>query len=82
MKTILKKYNSMSLMAKASVWFIICNIFLKGISVITMPIFTRLLSAEDYGTYSLYLSWFYFMTRFTSLNLYCGTYIYPQCRVS
>lgn len=74
MKTILKKYNSMSLMAKASVWFIICNIFLKGISVITMPIFTRLLSAEDYGTYSLYLSWFYFMTLFTSLNLYCGAF--------
>ena len=68
------KYKRLSLVGKASIWFIICNILLKGISVISVPIFTRLLSTEEYGTYSLYNSWFNILTIFTSLNLYFGVF--------
>lgn len=71
---ILKKYRNMSIPAKAAIWFVVCNILQKGISVITVPIFTRLLSTEEYGIYSLYLSWLNIITIFTSLNLYYGVF--------
>ena len=66
------KYKSMSVQAKAAIWFVVCSCLQKGISFITVPIFTRLLTTEEYGTYSLYLSWLQILTIITSLNLYNG----------
>lgn len=42
--------------------------------MITVPIFTRLLSTDEYGIYSIYLSWLNILTVFTSLNLYYGVF--------
>lgn len=64
----------MGIAAKAGIWFIFCNLMTKGISTITVPIFTRLLTTEEYGTYSIYLSWLNIFTIITSLNLYYGAY--------
>lgn len=74
MGKLLKKYNNLSVMSRASLWFVFCNLMMKGISVITVPIFTRLLTTEEYGMYSLYLSWFNILTIFTSLYLYYGVF--------
>ena len=74
MKQLLKKYKTMGTVAKAGIWFVFCNIMTKGISTITVPIFTRLLTTEEYGTYSIYLSWLNIFTIVTSLNLYYGVY--------
>ena len=46
---IVNKYKQMSLPAKAAIWFTICNFVLKGISFISGPIFTRVLSTDEYG---------------------------------
>lgn len=46
----------------------------KGISFITVPIFTRLMSTEEYGTYTVYLSWLQILTIMTSLYLFNGVY--------
>ena len=51
-KTLINKYRELSEGIKASLWFMICNIFQKAVSLITIPIFTRLLTAEEYGSYS------------------------------
>ncbi len=67
-----KKYDSMSIQAKAAAWFVFCSFLQKGISFITVPIFTRLLSTEEYGTYSLYISWLQILTIITTLNLSYG----------
>ncbi len=67
-----KKYKMVSVQAKASIWFVFCSFLQKGISFITVPIFTRLLTTEEYGTYSLYLSWLQIITIITSLNLFNG----------
>ena len=67
-----KFYNNMSIATKAALWFVFCNIMQKGISTITVPLFTRLLTTAEYGTYSLYISWFNILTIVTSLNLYYG----------
>lgn len=74
MKKLIEKYKRLGVTARASVWFVFCNLMMKGISVLTVPLFTRLLTTEQYGTYSLYLSWFNILTIFTSLNLYYGVF--------
>ena len=74
MEKLLKKYKDLSIVAKASIWFVLCNILQKGIMTITVPLFTRLLTTAEYGTYSLYLSWFNILTIFASLNLYYGAF--------
>ena len=51
------KYIGMSVPVKAALWFTVCNFLQRGISMITTPIFTRMLSTGEYGLYSTYLSW-------------------------
>lgn len=67
-------YENMGIAAKAAIWFVFCNFMQKGISTITVPIFTRLMTTAEYGTYSLYISWFNILTIVTSLNLYYGVF--------
>ncbi|MTV96675.1 oligosaccharide flippase family protein, partial [Streptococcus pneumoniae] len=74
MKKILNKYYSLSNPVKASIWFTICNVLQKGISMITVPIFTRLLTTEQYGVYSVYQSWYSIIGVFATLNLYYGVF--------
>jgi len=71
---ITSKYRSLSVQAKAALWFTICSFLQKGISFITVPIFTRLMSTEEYGTYTVYLSWLQILTIMTSLYLFNGVY--------
>lgn len=68
-KNLISKYQKMSAPVKASFWFVVCSFIQKGISFITVPLFTRLMSAEQYGLYSLYLSWDSIIIIFTTLNL-------------
>ena len=68
------KYNNLSVQAKAVIWFTLCNIIQKGISTITVPLFTRLMTTEQYGMYTVYLSWQSILLVFTSLNLYYGVF--------
>ena len=74
MYKLLAKFETMSTQAKAAFCFTFCSILQKGISMITVPIFTRLLSTDEYGVYSIYLSWLNILTVFTSLNLYYGVF--------
>lgn len=54
---LINKYRSMSVQVKAGIWFFICNVIQKGIGVITTPIFTRLMTTDQYGIYTVYQSW-------------------------
>lgn len=74
MNKIYSKYKSLSIPVKAGLWYTICNFMQRGISIITSPIFTRILTTEEYGTYSVYLSWLNILSIFTSLNLYYGVF--------
>lgn len=64
-----KKYNNLSIIAKASLWFMFCGIIQKGISVLTTPIFTRLLSTTQYGQFSIFNSWLQIFTIITTFRL-------------
>ena len=74
MSFLLKKNYSfikkMSPAVKASFLFTVCSIFQKGISFFVVPIYTRLMSVENYGQYSVFLSWYELITIFTTLNMW------------
>lgn len=63
------KYKAIPIQAKASFWFLFASVVQKGIAFITTPVFTRLLSKGEYGTFSLFQTWFSIIFIFTSLNL-------------
>ena len=68
-KKILKKYNDIPIAAKATIWFVFCSTLQKCISLITTPIFTRIMSTEQYGQVSVYNSWLQIFTIITTLRL-------------
>ena len=72
--SILIKYKYMPIQMRASIWFLVCSFFQKGISLITTPIFTRILTTEEYGQYNVFNSWLGIVAVFVSLNLYQGVY--------
>lgn len=51
------RQSSMSLSKRATLWITICSFLQRGISFITVPLFTRLLSTAQYGEVSNYFSW-------------------------
>lgn len=67
-----KIYAKIPVGVKASVWFTICSFLQKGIQLITVPLFTRLLSTEQYGEFCLYQSWLGIILIIGSLNLFLG----------
>lgn len=69
-----KKYANLSLEAKAGTWFAICNFINKGISMIVVPLYTRLLTTEEYGTYSVFLSWLNIFIIIATLEISRGHY--------
>lgn len=69
LKWVTKKYRAVSPVVKAGLWFTICNFLQKGISFITMPIFTRIMSTEEFGLYSIYSSWYSILVIFATLHL-------------
>lgn len=75
LKSLLRKYQNLSIQVRASLWFLICSFLQKGISCVTTPIFTRLLSTNEYGEYSVFVSWQGIILIVISLNLWSGGYM-------
>lgn len=69
MSVIKDKENYSSKAIKAGVWYTISAVLLRSISIITTPIFTRLLSTEDYGVVTSFTSWYSLLLPICSLNL-------------
>lgn len=68
------KMKEMPLGVRASLAYTICSVLQRCFSFITMPLFTRLLSTEQYGQYNVYLSWSSILTIFITLNLASGSF--------
>ena len=69
---ILKKIKTMPLTVKAALAYTFCIVFSRGLAIITIPIFTRIMSAEEIGKVNLYNSWNGIITIFTTLSLTSG----------
>ena len=55
---------------KAGAWYTVCTFLLKGVSFITMPLFTRLMSVSDIGLYANFTSWISLLGGVITLDLY------------
>ncbi len=78
MKALVKKalniYHSLSTPAKASLWFLFCNILQMGLNVLTTPVFTRMMTTDQFGMTNTFNSWRSILMIFTSLNLSYGVF--------
>jgi len=53
----------------SGIWFTLGNFFVRSIGLITTPIFTRILSKEDFGNYNNFTTWTGILIVIVSLNL-------------
>lgn len=74
MNNLLKKYKELSEPVKASFWYTICNVINKGIALLSTPIFTRVMTESQYGTFAIFQSWYSIIIIFTSLNIFMNSY--------
>lgn len=74
MNELLKKYNLLPKQIRASFWYLTCNFFQKVVAVVFTPIFTRLLTTEEYGHYGIFNSWEMIISIFVTLNLSYGVF--------
>lgn len=74
MGRLIGKYRNLSVAVKASLWFVFCSIIQKGIAFFVVPIYTRMLSTAEYGTYSVFLSWTSIFYVFATLNMSAGVF--------
>lgn len=73
-RSVLKKYDKLSLPVKASLWYTVCSIINKSIALLSTPIFTRVMSEEQYGQFAIFQSWALILIIFTSLNIFLSGY--------
>ena len=55
---------------KAGVWYTICNFLVKGLSFITTPVFTRIMTKAEIGTFANIGAWVGVLTILATLDLY------------
>lgn len=54
---------------KSGVWYTASNFLVKSIGIITTPIFTRMLSHEEFGLFNNFTSWMLILSIIVTLNL-------------
>ncbi len=59
---------------KASVVYTLCSILQKCLSIVTTPIFTDMMTKEQYGDFTIYNTWMAIITILTTLNLAYGSF--------
>lgn len=62
--------GSTGLALKAGFWYVVSNFLVKAFSFITTPIFSRLMTREQYGEFSNYASWQATLLILTGAELY------------
>ncbi len=60
---------------KSGIWYTICNFLVKGLTFITMPIFTRIMTSSDIGNFSNITSWFNILAIITTFEIYSSVSI-------
>lgn len=74
MHKIVSNYRALPIQVRASLWFLICSFMQKGVSTITTPIFTRIMSTNEYGNYAVFNSWMGIISIVVTLQLSSGLY--------
>lgn len=72
MNKIKQRLNSVPVGAKSAVVYIASSVFTKGLAIITVPIFTRLMTSDQIGVVNIYNSWYSLISAFATLSLTSG----------
>lgn len=67
--------KNLSTPVKATIGFTVSNILQKGIAFLAVPIFTRLMSTQQYGQYSVFLSWLEIFEIITTFRIGWGGFV-------
>lgn len=70
LSSIKAKYASMSLQARAALWFTACSFLQRGITMLTTPFFTRLMDLDQYGAVNTFTAWQQVLSMICTLSLY------------
>ena len=71
---LINTYRELPVPVKASIWFIICGVFKDAVDILVTPIFTRVLSAHEYGLFNVYNSWYQIFRVIFTFNLCSDVY--------
>lgn len=74
MMVIKQKLRKMSESAKSAIVYTLATVFSRGLAIITVPIFTRLMTTEQIGEVNLYNSWYSLISVIATLSLTSGGY--------
>lgn len=61
--------NRGNVVIKSGFWYTVSNFFLKGIGFITIPVFARMLTKEEFGYYNNFTAWLAVLTIVGTLSL-------------
>lgn len=75
MNKYIQKYKQLPIQGRATICYTICNILQRGISLITIPAYTRILTDEQYGAYSVFLAWLEIFEIITTFRLAWGGFV-------
>ena len=70
-----KGYANISLSVKAAFWFVFCTLLQKAFSFVTVPIFTRIMSSDQYGLFNLYNAWLGIIVVLCTMNMESGVFV-------
>lgn len=74
MRAIKQKIQKMSESTKSAIVYTLSTVFSRGLAIITVPIFTRLMTTEQIGEVNLYNSWYALISVVATLSLTSGGY--------
>lgn len=74
MSALLNKIKKIPVGFKAAGVYTLASVFSRGLSIITVPIFTRLMSSTEIGVVNLYNSWHSMLSVVVTLSLTSGGY--------
>lgn len=74
MNKILDKIKNVPIGVKAAAVYTLASVFSKGLAIITVPIFTRIMSTSEIGVVNLYNSWNSMLNAVVTLSLTSGGY--------
>lgn len=74
MKGIDTKHQKMSESARSAIVYTLSTLFSRGLAIITVPIFTRLMTTDQIGEVNLYNSWYSLISVIATLSLTSGGY--------
>ena len=72
MKKLINRIKNIPLGAKSAVVYTASSVFTRGLAIITVPIFTRLMNTEQIGIVNIYNSWYSLISAFATLSLTSG----------